>query len=266
MKDRQNGQHGRVVVELPPFRHHFPLGNEIHVGQHDALGNARGSAAVEDHGHIVRIHSGRRGAGITAFHQIRPPFHHGVRRDFWNLPSFGQVEADAFEKAQIIRNARQNQRLKRRRGLHLLELGVKGVQREREAAFGDVEVEFNFLGRGKRMNHAGHRPQLVGRVKSDDALRRGGHGDGDAVALLQAQRGQRVGAPVDFGNEPPVSGRVPHEIVGDCVGFLPRGLQKRFIHGDAGIIDGMRNVAVKLQPWFLLVHCVAPPEIVDGDG
>ena len=83
--------------------------------------------------------------------------------------------------------------------LNFLEFAVEGIEGQGKAALGDVQIKFDFLGRRERMDHAGHGAQLVGGVKADDPLRGGGHGDGDPVALFQAERGQGIGAAVDFG-------------------------------------------------------------------
>ena len=252
-EDRIAAPHG------PPGGDHHPLADEVVVGQHDPLRDAGGPAAVEDDGHLVGVHGGLRRLRVAPLHQVAPPADERIGRDRRDLPPLGEVEADLLDERQVIGDAGEDQRLEPGLRLDLLEFSVKGVERQREAALGRLEVEFDLLGGRQGVDHARHDAQLVGGVEADDPLRAGGHGDRDPVALLHPQGGQRVGTPVDLFPELPVGGGGAEEIVGDGVRAPRDGLHQRLVHRHPRVIDVLRDITVKLQPGLLFVHRQYPP-------
>ena len=157
VEDRQDRQDRIPSAQTAPHGDLHPLADEIVVGKHDPLRDACRSAAEQNDGHFVRAHVRFRRGRVDPPHEVLPPDDQpvlGHRRDF---PPLGQVEADPLDEGQVIGDPAEDQRLEIRLPLNLFELSEKGVEGQRKAAFGGVQVKFDLLGRRQRVNHAGHR-------------------------------------------------------------------------------------------------------------
>ena len=53
MEQRQDSQYPLFVGEMTPGDDLVSIGHEVKVRKHDALGNARGAAAIDQHSHFV---------------------------------------------------------------------------------------------------------------------------------------------------------------------------------------------------------------------
>ena len=79
-----------------------------------------------------------------------------------------------------------------------LDLGVRNVNTKDDPGLGLVEVIFDLLLAGERVNHIGNSANFVNSVKTINGFGGVGHADGDAVALLGAEGFQSGGDLVDF--------------------------------------------------------------------
>ncbi len=53
VKERKGSQYPLLVSKMPPGDDLMSIGYKVKVRKHDALGNARGAAAINKHGHLV---------------------------------------------------------------------------------------------------------------------------------------------------------------------------------------------------------------------
>ena len=109
-------------------------------------------------------------------------------------------------------------------------------------------VSMRLARRGKGMDHRGDGADAVEGVEGVHRLRRVGHGDGHAVAPADAKGPQRLGRGLYAGEEGAVVRLFAHELIGDIVGIAPRGVLDHLVHGLFRVVDGVRRVAVILQP------------------
>ena len=106
-----------------------------------------------------------------------------------------------------------------------LEFIVELIEGDGGDAFGFVEIELNFLLGGQRMHHVGNAAHQIDGVEQVNGLRAVGHGDGDLVALPDANGFQCLGAGLHLLHQLLVGGGLAHEVKGNVIGvFFGNGL------------------------------------------
>ena len=128
------------------------------------------------------------------------------------------------------------------------DLGIELVERQDGLGVREVEIEFDLARGGEGMDHVADRADAVERVERADRLRAVRHADGDAVALVDAEREERAGHVVDLLQELRERRLFAHELIGvvfrELVG---RGLDY-LVDGLRRIVEVVRRVAVVFQP------------------
>ena len=165
---------------------------------HHAFGLARRAAGVEDIEHVLGVH--RLGVALVGSlgHQVLPPhvaalLHSDARRLSHSLDYH-----DLFDRG--------------RPGKRVVDVGFerhnvaappRAVARHQDLGLGVVDALAQRLGGKAAEHHAVRRPDLGAGEQGDGQFRHHPHVHGNAVALLDAQRLQRVGAAVDLALEHP---------------------------------------------------------------
>ena len=181
-------------------------------------------------------------------HELGPPPDARVGRHLGDLASPRGPEAQPLVERQVVGDAREDERLERRRLLDRREAPVERVQGHRDARAAAVQVARDLAGSGERMDHRGDGAELRGRIERDHALRGGRHRDRDPFARAEPEGRERVRTAVDGREQLGVGGRDAQEVVGDRLRRAPRGGGQRLVQRDLGVRDRCRDVAVEAQP------------------
>ena len=258
VEDGHGGQH------LVPGTEHgvggddlLPQRVKVLIGQDDALGGAGGAAGVEDDGGIVG------GAAdlvvieaIAAHpHEFLPADDRGVFGNFLDLPPLCEHVTGLDGLRQRILDAGDDD------VDHLgvladgLEFIVELIEGDGGDAFGFVEIELNFLLSGQGMHHVGNAAHQIDGVEQVNGLRAVGHGDGDLVALPDANGFQCLGTGLHLLHQLLVGGGLAHEVKGNVIGvFFGNGLHS-LKHGAFKIVKVHGHTAHGASPWGLCGDC-----------
>ena len=98
------------------------------------------------------------------------------------------------------------------------------------------------------MDHIGHSAKAVERIKTVHRLRRVRHTDRHAVALADAEGVKRAGGTVNAGKKLRIGCLFAHKFIGNVFGDGTGGLLNELVHRQTRIVNGFRNLAVKIQP------------------
>ena len=223
VEDGHGGQH------LVPGTEHgvggddlLPQRVKVLIGQDDALGGAGGAAGVEDDGGIVGGAADLVVVEAAAAQALEflPPDDRGVLGDFLDLPPLGEHVARLNGLRQGILDAGNDD------VDHLgvladgLEFVVELIESNGGDALGFVEIELDLLLGGQRMHHVGNAAHQIDGVEQINGLGAVGHGDGDLVALPDADGFQRLGTGFHLLHQLFVGGGLAHEVKGNVIGVL----------------------------------------------
>ena len=208
------------------------------------------AAGIEDDRRIAAapLHLVVPGAGSAQVQEILPADHGSVRRDLFDLAALRQHIARADGTAQLVLHAGDDD------VHHLgiladgLEFIVKLIQRDDAEAFGFIQVEFDFLLRGERMDHVADAAHQVHRIEHENGLGTVGHGDGDPVSLPDAQGLEAFGAGLHLLHQLAVGGGPAHKIEGHVIGIFLCNLLHRIEHGALRIFQMHGHAAHMLLP------------------
>ena len=255
MEDRHDGEHLHAVDRREAGGRDGLKAEriEVHVGEQNALGGAGGAAGIEDGGTVVGIAQILRQGKAALFAQaqeLAPPHVTALFRGLGVFAAGGQCVADGEVRQELIFDFGDEElrTLVLQLGQDAGNLGIELVEREDGLGMGEVEIELDLAGGGKRMDHVADRADAIERVERAERLGAVRHADGDAVALVDAEREERAGHVVDLLQELRERRLFAHELIGvvfrELVG---RGLD-HLIDGFRRVVKVMRRVAVVFQP------------------
>ena len=186
---------------------------EVHVRQHDALGLAGRAAGIEDDRGIVApaLHLVVVKAGAGKAHELVPADDGRFLGDFLDLAALGEHIACLERLGERVLHAGNDDVDDLGVAADVLELMVKLVEGDRRHAVRLVEVEFDLLLGGKRMDHVRDRTDEVDGVEHINRLRAVRQGDRDLVVLAYADGLERAGAFLDLPDHFTVAGATPHK-------------------------------------------------------
>ena len=208
--EERDGAHHPLFAFLErhhPAAHLHGVGHQVAVGEHGGLGHAGGAAGVleerrviggyGDLGRRLRVRVEQLAEGVDAV----------ALRHIHHQPVLVQLALDhAVERRRhIVGHVGDDHALDLRVRLHLLQLAVERAEQHDGFRARVAELVLDLAGRVGGVGVDDDRAQLERAVEADDELRQIGQHQGDAVALLHAQRGQRRGEAVR--PDPAIAGR-----------------------------------------------------------
>ena len=223
---------------------------EVEVGEQDALGGAGGAAGIKDCAAIIGL-AGVLGQGhvLAGAGQIRPE---GIALlgQLGNLPgSLGHGVQHTQGEGQLVGDLGNNDlAVVIQLGQDFRHLPVELIQGQHGLGMGHIQVKSNFLGSGQGMDHVGDGSDAVQGIEAVQGLGGVGHTNGHPVALADAQLHQALGGPVDTLDKFFIGGSLAHKGIGQGLGIFLSGLRHHLIHGQTGIVQRGRCIAVVSPP------------------
>ena len=191
---------------------------------------------------------------MTRAHEFGPPADTIVGRHPQNVAPFRQPEAESPQRREGVGNARKYQGDQWQLRFDRSKSGVERIKRQHHAGLANIQVVLDFRRGREGMNQRRQRAELVGGVKSDDALRRSRHRDQQPITCLQAHCRKRIGAGSDVIDKLAVGAGGVEKIPRDCFGHARGGCAQGLIQRELRIGKAMWHLAVKAQPGAVIDH------------
>ena len=177
-----------------------------------------------------------------------PPNDFGIDGNLLHLAALRQIITLAFDRAERVLDAGQNQTSQLHLAADISKLAVELIEREADHTGRLAQAEFNFGFTGQRMYHIGNRADLVDGIEHDDGLRRVRHTDRDALARLDTDGSQGSGTFIDLADKVLVADLAAHKIISDIIRIVDRDLCDLIVHAPLIIVQMCGHPAEILQP------------------